>query len=95
MHVVLMTLEGGQAHWFEPSRRCWTPQRDWWYAAATDRIRKACFPVWQSRRIVQKRPRSGLPFLPLDFFRNSALLHTSMPGSRVLSRSPRDNSAPH
>jgi hypothetical protein len=52
-----------------------------------------CFAVWQIRRIVQQKPRTDPPRMLLDFFLNSALLHTSMPGNRMLGPAPRDNSA--
>ena len=82
------------AYWFESRRRYWIKQHGWWYAAATDLAWMTCFSVWQLRRIVQKKPRTDPPHMLRDFLRNSALLHRSMPGNRMLDRSPRDNSAP-
>lgn len=82
------------AYWFESRRRYWIKQHGWAYAAATDLAWMACFALWQIRRIAQRKPRTDPPRMLLDFFLNSALLHTSMPGNRMLDRSPRDNSSP-
>lgn len=81
------------AYWFESRRRYWMRQHGWWYAAATDLAWMACFGLWQLRRILQRKPRTDPPHMLFDFARNSALLHTSTPGNRMLETLPRDNSA--
>lgn len=81
-------------YWFESRRRYWIKQHGWAYAAVTDLAWMSCFLVWQLRRVLQRKPRTDPPHMLFDFARNSALLHISMPGNRMLASSPRDNSAP-
>jgi len=78
-------------YWFESRRRYWIKQHGWWYAALTDLAWMLCFSIWQLRRALQRKPRVDPPHLLLDFARNSALLHISMPGNRMLAQGARDN----
>lgn len=80
-------------YWFESRRRYWIKQHGWLYAAATDLAWIVCHSLWQVRRVLQRKPRSDPPYLLLDFMRNSALLHTSIPGNRMLTNTARDNSS--
>jgi N-acetylglucosaminyl-diphospho-decaprenol L-rhamnosyltransferase len=73
------------AYWFESRRRYWIKQHGWCYAATTDLAWMVCFSLWQLRRVLQRRPRIDPPYLLRDFLRHSALLHTSMPGNRMLA----------
>jgi N-acetylglucosaminyl-diphospho-decaprenol L-rhamnosyltransferase len=82
------------AYWFESRRRYWIKQHGWCYAALTDLAWVLCFGLWQVRRVLQRKPRVDPPRMLIDFVRNSALLHTSMPGNRMLAPHARDNSAP-
>jgi N-acetylglucosaminyl-diphospho-decaprenol L-rhamnosyltransferase len=81
-------------YWFESRRRYWIKQHGWCYAALTDLAWTLCFSLWQVRRVLQRKPRVDPPRMLGDFVRNSALLHTSMPGNRMLAPHARDNSAP-
>ena len=80
-------------YWFESRRRYWIKHHGWLYAATTDLAWIVCHSLWQVRRVMQRKPRTDPPYLLLDFMRNSALLHTSMPGNRMLTDTARDNSA--
>ncbi len=82
------------AYWFESRRRYWIKQHGWCYAALTDLAWTLCFSLWQVRRVLQRKPRVDPPRMLSDFVCNSALLHTSMPGNRMLAPLARDNSAP-
>lgn len=72
-------------YWFESRRRYWIKHHGWPYAAITDLAWMVCFSLWQLRRVLQRRPRIDPPYLLWDFLRHSALLHTSMPGNRMLA----------
>jgi N-acetylglucosaminyl-diphospho-decaprenol L-rhamnosyltransferase len=82
------------AYWFESRRRYWIKHHGWAYAAATDLAWMLCFSLWQLRRLLQRKPRTDPPHLLRDFARYSALLHTSIPGNRMLVGGCGENLSP-
>lgn len=73
-------------YWFESRRRYWIKHHGWLYAALTDLVWMTCFSIWQLRRALQRKPRVDPPWFLLDFARNCALVHPSMPGNCMLDR---------
>lgn len=70
-------------YWFDSRRRYLVKNHGRAYAALTDLMWLAGFPLWRLRRALQRKPDSDPPRLFRDFLRNSALLRLELPSSRA------------